>query len=151
MFIYQCSLRVPFIYNAAYSLADRPGAEVVTFLEKNNFSKFIRKILYQNAWHTSKVTGTSWVVCRPVFRGGGFNQGRINLLRGPMPCDNGGPFRKYSPASFINTALRPAVQYICGINGRAIGWSSEIKYLGIFLVSAGVFRCSFCKVKQSNL
>jgi len=32
-----------------------------------------------------------------------------NLLGGPMPCDNAGPFRKYSPASFINTALRPAV------------------------------------------
>ena len=36
---------------------------------------------------------------------------------------------------------------MCSISGRAIGWSSEIKYLRI--VSAGVFRCSFCKAKQS--
>ena len=49
----------------------------------------------------------------------------------------------------IGPRFKASCANICSINGRAIGWSSEIKYLGIFIVSAGVFRCSFCKAKQS--
>ena len=49
----------------------------------------------------------------------------------------------------IGPRFKASCANICSINGRAIGWSSGIKYLGIFIVSAKVFRCSFCKAKQS--
>ena len=39
---------------------------------------------------------------------------------------------------------------ICTMNGHSLQWVNEMRYLGIFMISSGVFSCSFDKAKRAN-